>query len=252
MDPHVASRAEEILGHRFLDRSLLAQALLHASDASTRLQSNERLEFLGDAVLSIVVCDHLFRTYPELLEGELTKIKSNVVSRRLCAEIATSLDLLPMMRLGKGMVGQDVIPASLAAAAFEALIGALYLDAGMETTRRFILTQVGPHIERAAKLGHQQNFKSVLQQALQRGGGAPPSYLVLDEKGPDHAKCFEVCVESGARRFPACWGPTKKEAEQQAALQALLELGLASVGEDGDVRLHRDQTSTPPPDGQAA
>lgn len=237
MDPHVASRAEEILGHRFLDRSLLAQALLHASDASTRLQSNERLEFLGDAVLSIVVCDHLFRTYPELLEGELTKIKSNVVSRRLCAEIATSLDLLPMMRLGKGMVGQDVIPASLAAAAFEALIGALYLDAGMETTRRFILTQVGPHIERAAKLGHQQNFKSVLQQALQRGGGAPPSYLVLDEKGPDHAKCFEIAVTADARRFPGAWGTSKKAAEQLAALAALRELGLAVETGDGQVQI---------------
>jgi ribonuclease-3 len=184
-----------------------------------------------------VVCDHIFRAFPNLLEGELTKIKSNVVSRRLCAEIAIRLDLPQRLRLGKGMIGQEPIPQSLAAAAFEAIIGALYLDAGMERARAFVLEHVEPAIERAARLGHQRNFKSVLQQALQRDGGDAPGYLVLDEKGPDHAKCFEVCVESGSRRFAACWGSTKKEAEQQAALQALLELGIASEDEDGEVRL---------------
>ena len=240
MDQDVVARAEQILGHRFADRSLIEQAMLHASEAESRLASNERLEFLGDAVLAMVVCDHLFRLYPELLEGELTKIKSNVVSRRLCAEIANHLGLTGLLRLGKGMAGQDSLPSSLAAAAFEAAIGAIYLDAGMERARDFVLGQIGQHIDRAARLGHQRNFKSVLQQALQRGGGAAPNYLVLDEKGPDHAKAFEVCVETGVRRFPACWGSTKKEAEQQAALQALLELGIASIDEEGEVRLHRD------------
>jgi len=237
MDQDDIARLEEILGHRFSDRTILEQALLHASHADHRLESNERLEFLGDAVLAIVVCDHIFRAFPNLLEGELTKIKSNVVSRRLCAEIATRLDLPERLRLGKGMIGQEPIPQSLAAAAFEAIIGALYLDAGMERARAFVLEHVEPAIERAARLGHQRNFKSVLQQALQRDGGDAPGYLVLDEKGPDHAKCFEVCVESGSRRFAACWGSTKKEAEQQAALQALLELGIASEDEDGEVRL---------------
>ena len=159
MDQDVVARAEQILGHRFADRSLIEQAMLHASEAESRLASNELLEFLGDAVLAMVVCDHLFRLYPELLEGELTKIKSNVVSRRLCAEIANHLGLTGLLRLGKGMAGQDSLPSSLAAAAFEAAIGAIYLDAGMERARDFVLGQIGPHIDRAARLGHQRNFK---------------------------------------------------------------------------------------------
>ncbi|MGA0286340.1 MAG: ribonuclease III [Phycisphaerales bacterium] len=240
MDQNDIATVEEILGHRFSDRGIIEQALLHASHAEHRLASNERLEFLGDAVLAIVVCDHIFRAYPDLLEGELTKIKSNVVSRRLCAEIAIRLDLPGRLRLGKGMAGQEPIPQSLAAAAFEAVIGALYLDAGMERARAFVLAHVEPAIERAARLGHQRNFKSVLQQALQRNGGDAPTYVVLDEKGPDHAKCFEVCVESGSRRFAACWGSTKKEAEQQAALQALLELGIAEQDGEDEVRLVPD------------
>lgn len=239
MDSDVLTRAEAILGHRFADRSLLEQALLHASDADHRLQSNERLEFLGDAVLAIVVCDRLFRQFPDFLEGELTKIKSNVVSRRQCAEIANELGLLALLRLGKGMSVQEGLPSSLAAAAFEASIGAIYLDAGMARASEFILQHLGERIDRAARLGHQRNFKSVLQQALQKNGGDAPTYLVLDEKGPDHAKAFEVCVEFGAARFPACWGSTKKEAEQQAALQALLKLGLATIDDDGEVELRR-------------
>jgi ribonuclease-3 len=240
MDGTLLAQAEEVVGHPFRDRGLLAQALLHASEAETRLASNERLEFLGDAVLGLVVCDHLFRRHPDLLEGELTKIKSSVVSRRLCAEVALEAGLTPLLRLGKGMAGQSLLPTSLAAAVFEALIGAIYLDAGMEAAREFILRHVGERIEQAARLGHQHNFKSVLQQSLQQGGGSTPSYLVLDEKGPDHAKCFEIAVEANGRRFSPCWGASKKEAEQQAALQALLELGIAAVGPDGEVRLRID------------
>jgi ribonuclease-3 len=162
------------------------------------------------------------------------------VSRRLCAEIANELGLTDLLRLGKGMVGQLVLPQSLAAAVFEAAIGAIYLDAGMERAQAFILGHLSEAIEQAARLGHQQNFKSVLQQMVQRGGDGTPNYQVLDEKGPDHAKCFEVCVEALGRRFSPCWGPTKKAAEQQAALQALLELGVAAMGPDGEVRLHFD------------
>jgi ribonuclease-3 len=246
MDGTLLAEAEAIVGHRFRDRGLLSQALLHASEAETRLDSNERLEFLGDAVLGLVVCDHLFRRHPELLEGELTKIKSNVVSRRLCAEIAIDLGLPSLLRLGKGMTGQGLLPSSLAAAVFEAVIGAVYLDAGMDAARDFVLRHLEGRIEQAARLGHQHNFKSVLQQFVQRHGGATPAYLVLDEKGPDHAKCFEVAVEAEGQRFPPCWGASKKEAEQQAALQALQVLGIATIGPDGEVRLGLDGETLPP------
>jgi ribonuclease-3 len=239
MDPKETRAAERLLGHRFADKDLLVQALTHASVADSRLQSNERLEFLGDAVLGMVICDHLHQRYEDLLEGELTKIKSSVVSRRTCAEIADELGLDELLRLGKGLADRQALPKSVLAAVYEALIGALYLDGGLGVAREFILKGMEPTIEAAAGSGHQQNFKSVLQQTAQEVLRQQPQYIVLDEKGPDHAKCFEVCVEIGARRYPSCWGASKKQAEQQAALETLVELGFARHGRDGEVRLCR-------------
>jgi ribonuclease-3 len=240
MDPKEIRAAEKLLGHRFSDKDLLIQALTHASVADSRLESNERLEFLGDAVLGLVVCQYLHETYEDLLEGDLTKIKSSVVSRHTCAEIATEHGLDELLRLGKGLAERHSLPGSVLAAVYESLIGALQIDGGLAAARKFILKGMKPTIKRAAGSGHQYNFKSVLQQTAQEELGQQPQYLVLDEKGPDHAKCFEVCVEVGARRFNSCWGASKKQAEQQAALEALLELGFAERTDDDEVRLCRD------------
>ncbi|MCI0362274.1 MAG: ribonuclease III [Phycisphaerales bacterium] len=237
MDSIDIQRIEELLDHRFGDHDLLQRALTHASLVDSRLQSNERLEFLGDAVLGLVVCSYLYDRYGALLEGEMTKIKSTVVSRRVCAEIAAALGLDELLRLGKGMSKRAALPGSVLAAVFESLVGALYLDGGLEVARRFILRTMQPRIELAARSGHQSNFKSVLQQTAQQLMGLTPQYIVLDEKGPDHAKCFEVAVEIGARRFGSCWGPSKKQAEQDAALQALKELGFATSAANGDVQI---------------
>lgn len=244
---------ERMIGYAFHDRSLLAKAMVHASIATSRLESNERMEFLGDAILGMVICDYLFRSYPNALEGELTKIKSSVVSRRTCAEIALSIGLDEGLLLGKGMGTRENLPQSLAAAAFEAVIGAIYLDGGLESAAPFVLKHLSERIERAARLGHQHNFKSVLQQALQRSGSCNPAYVIVDERGPDHSKCFEIAVEVDGRRFPGCWGTSKKTAEQQAALTALLELGFATTSEDGDVLIRRieDGEGIPPPAQQA-
>lgn len=239
MDTIELERIETLLGHRFNDPALLDRAFTHASLVENRLESNERLEFLGDAVLGMVVCTFLFENFPDLLEGEMTKIKSTVVSRKMCAEIAQALGLEELLRMGKGMSHHATLPSSVLAAVFEALVGALYLDAGEPVARRFILSVVQPRIERAALSGHQDNFKSVLQQAAQQLMGLTPQYVILDEKGPDHAKCFEVAVEVGSRRFGSCWGPSKKQAEQEAALQALQELGYAVRAENGAVQLTR-------------
>jgi ribonuclease-3 len=229
--------AEEAIGYTFRDRGLLALALTHSSLVDSRLLSNERMEFLGDAVLGLVVCEHLYSKYEGLLEGEMTKIKSTVVSRHTCAHVAREMGLGDLLRLGKGMTSRDGRPHSVVAAVFEAIIGAVYLDGGFEVAREFIVKHLGHRIEKAARSGHQSNFKSVLQQAAQQMLNLTPQYVVLDEKGPDHAKCFEVCVEIGARRFESTWGPSKKEAEQLAALQALVELELAERTPAGDVRL---------------
>ena len=228
---------EQRIGYRFSDQTLLAQALVHASVASTRVASNERLEFLGDAILGAIVCEHLYRRFPCDLEGELTKIKSNAVSRRVCSEIAVDLGLADAVQLGKGMGDRAVLPQSLLAALFESVVGAVYLDGGLQPARTLVMRCLESRIEESTKLGHQQNFKSVLQQSLQRKDLGTPSYQVLDEKGPDHAKHFEICVELGGKRFKPCWGMSKKAAEQLAALEALLELGFAERSEAGEVRL---------------
>ena len=237
-------QAASVLNYTFQDPSLLDSALTHASSAGHRLQSNERLEFLGDAILGYVVCEHLYHTYPDLLEGDMTKIKSAVVSRRICARISHDINLADMLNLGKGMSGRPSLPGSVAAAVLESVIAAIYLDGGMEPAKRFILDHMKPYIEEAAESTHQSNFKSVLQQYAQRCLPVHPQYVLLDEKGPDHAKCFEICVEIDGRRFPSAWANSKKEAEQKAALLALSDLNLADIDENNRVRV-RDPLMPP-------
>lgn len=227
--------AQQRLGYEFRDPALVVRALTHASIAGSRCESNERLEFLGDSVLGLVCCERVFSLYPDLLEGEMTKIKSTVVSRQTCAVLARDLRLDDLLLLGKGMKVHKVLPQSLSAALLESLIGAMYLDGGLDAAREFLLPMLDPLIRRAYASGHQENFKSVLQQVSQQRFGQSPTYMVLDEKGPDHAKCFELCVEVDGRRYPSCWGASKKAAEQQAALLALNELGVTSETENGIV-----------------
>ncbi|MFM9995923.1 MAG: ribonuclease III [Phycisphaerales bacterium] len=238
MSDEVRDRAERSLGYTFRNADLLALALRHASVSDDPLQSNERMEFLGDSVLGLIVSHRLYERFPALLEGELTKIKSAAVSRQTCALIARSLGLEELLVLGKGMQGANgPMPQSLAAAVFESLIAAVYLDAGYERARSFVLPLIDPLLERAASSGHQENFKSVLQQHAQQTGQGTPLYRVLDEKGPDHSKCFKVCVELGGKKFPPTWGQAKKQAEQAAALAALRELGLVVETGDGHLRV---------------
>lgn len=233
---------QTIIGHRFVDPELLVRALTHASVAGSRQESNERMEFLGDSVLGLVCCEMIFSMYPTLLEGEMTKIKSTVVSRQTCAAIARELGLHRHLLLGKGMLMHRELPQSLAAAAVESVVAAIYLDGGLGAARGFLEPLLAPMIRRAAASGHQENFKSVLQQHAQQAFGESPSYVVLDEKGPDHAKCFEIAVEIAGRRYAPCWGASKKQAEQQAALNALSELGLLDHTEDG-LRVVRSSVS---------
>jgi ribonuclease-3 len=187
--------------------------------------------------MGVVVCDYIYRHYDDLMEGELTKIKSVVVSRRTCARIAEDIDIGALLRMGKGMVGRAGPPPSVLAGLYESVIGAIYLDGGFEAARDWILHRMEELIREAARSGHQYNFKSVLQQVLQQQNGVTPQYVVLDEQGPDHAKCFQVCVEVDRTRYEPCWAPSKKEAEQDAALNALLEMGYAYRNDRGEIRL---------------
>jgi ribonuclease III len=212
------------IGYAFREPQLLEAAMTHASGVQHRLASNERMEFFGDAILGMVVCERLFHQYPEYSEGELTKIKSVVVSRDTCARMSEALGLESHLILGKGMAADPSVPRSVLAAAFESLIAAIYLDGGMQAAERFILEHVGPEIQAAVSCEFGGNFKSLLQQLAQREYGVTPGYLMLDEKGPDHSKCFKVAAQIGQRRFTAAWGKSKKESEQRAAHNAISEL----------------------------
>jgi ribonuclease-3 len=217
-------KTEQIIGYKFTNKSLLEQALTHSSQADRRLTSNERLEFFGDAVLALVICHALYERFPDYLEGDLTKIKSMLVSRRTCARLASRLGIEKFLKIGKGMAKSNALTGSLAAGALEALIAAIYIDGGFKSAREFILNLFGPLIEQADAQQHQENFKSLLQQYAQQELNHTPIYELLDEKGPDHNKCFESAVILGDRRYPSAWGTNKKEAEQKAAYKALIEL----------------------------
>jgi ribonuclease III len=223
-DISLLEKLEERIGYVFKDKGLLQSALTHASGAEHRLASNERLEFLGDSILGAVVCETLFQQYPEYLEGELTRLKSIVVSRLTCAKISRSLGMQEFLILGKGMTTHPSVPSSLLADVFESLLAAMYIDGGIEVVRRFVDTTMGPEIELAVEGETGSNYKSLLQQIAQREYSATPTYQLVDEKGPDHSKCFKMAAQIGANLYQPAWGRNKKEAEQRAARNALSQL----------------------------
>lgn len=216
--------AFQTTGYRFNDPELFIKAMTHSSLAGARVDSNERLEFLGDAVLGMVICEELYRRFEDWLEGELTKVKSVLVSRRVCAMVADEFRLTDHLRLGNGVENRAQLPTSLRAAVFESVVGSIFLDGGFEPAKAFVLRAMQPHIERYAESENHENHKSALQQYAQRWLSATPRYETLDEQGPDHCKCFEICVVIDGRRFPGAWGPSKKQAEQEAARRALQAL----------------------------
>ena len=225
--PRYASRMEDCenkIDYEFEDKRLLEAALTHASGATSRLTSNERLEFLGDAILGMVVCEKIFREYPDYLEGELTRIKSIVVSRRTCARISERLELQDCLILGKGMVTHPSVPSSVLADVFESLIAAIYLDGGRDAAAEFIERHVSDEIDSAVERSIGENYKSSLQQIAQREFNTTPAYRLLDEKGPDHSKCFKIAANVANRTFQPAWGRNKKEAEQRAARNAINQL----------------------------
>ena len=218
------SRCERRLGYIFHDKQILRSALTHASGAEHRLASNERLEFLGDAILGFIVCEMLFKQFPAYQEGDLTKIKSVVVSRQTCAKISEALGLQEFLILGKGMTTHPTIPPSLLADVFESLVAAMYLDGGDAAVRPFIEAFIGPEVELAAAGELGGNYKSLLQQLAQREFANTPVYHLVDERGPDHSKHFKVAAQVGPRHYQPAWGRNKKEAEQRAACNALSEI----------------------------
>ncbi len=217
-------RCQEIIEYRFRDESLLLSALTHASGATNRLASNERLEFLGDAVLGLTVCQWLYEDYPEYNEGDLTKIKSAVVSRRSCGKTACTLGLDRCLIVGRGVTRNRSFPRSLVSDVFEAVVAAIYLDGGSEVVRDRLKKWLAGEVRHAVESQGAGNFKSSLQQYAQRELANTPVYRLVRESGPDHRKSFLIAAVIGDRQFSAAWGSNKKDAEQRAASNALAEL----------------------------
>ncbi|MGQ9476619.1 MAG: ribonuclease III [Actinomycetota bacterium] len=216
---------EELLGVTFRDPGLLSQALTHRSYAhEASLESgetNERLEFLGDAVLDLVISDHLFRHYRDLDEGKLTRIRSYLVNMSSLADTAREMGLGEHLLLSRDeRVDGGAEKSSIIADALEALIGAVYLDQGLEAAREMVLRIFGDRLEEAARGDLDFDYKSRLQELAVKEQGVLPRYR-LREEGPDHCKVFHAVVYVGDRRLGSGSGTSKKEAEQAAARDAL-------------------------------
>ena len=214
---------QENLGYKFNDISFLEEALTHSSYANENphVESNERMEFLGDAVLSIVSAEFLYLNYPNTPEGKLSKMRAGMVCTSALAGYATELDLGNFILLGKGEihVGGEKRP-SILENTFEAVIAAIYLDGGMENAKKFVL--------RFLKEEHKsfKDYKTQLQEVVQQNPEEKLSYVITAETGPDHDKTFEAEVHLNSNVIGKGTGKTKKQAEQEAAREALQLMGL--------------------------
>ena len=217
---------EQRLGYTFRDRRYLDNALTHSSYANEKagLSSNERLEFLGDSVLGFCAAKNICRLYPDMPEGEMTRLRAELVCEASLHETAKALGLGTYIRLGKNEEcngGRERV--SIQADCVEALIAAMYLDGGLEPAERFIETYILHELE-AGKRPKRSDFKTQLQELLQREGGAAPSYTIIAESGPDHNKTFTARASLHDGAYADGVGKSKKEAEQNAARAALAML----------------------------
>jgi|DewCreStandDraft_5_1066085.scaffolds.fasta_scaffold19820_2 ribonuclease-3 len=219
---------EQALGVQFQDPLLLRQALIHRSYLNEHpdwpLESNERLEFLGDAVLGFVVAEYLYLTYRELSEGELTALRAAVVRRETLARVARSLNLGDYLYISYGLEksGGRTQPSVLASA-LEAVLGAVFLDRGLGVVRQVILRLLVPEIESVLRAQALKDFKTQLQERAQAELGQTPVYRVVATEGPEHAKVFTVAVYIGDLVLGRGRGRSKQEAEQEAARHALAD-----------------------------
>ncbi len=220
---------QKVIGYTFKRKELLNEALTHSSYAnehkSKHIKYNERLEFLGDAVLSIVVSDYIFKNCPELPEGELTKLRASLVCEKSLFEFAKQINLGEYLILSKGeQHNGGAHRPSIVSDAFEALIAAIYIDGGMEPASKHILRFVIPAIKKSKKKKI-NDYKTTLQEIIQKNPGEQIEYVVVGESGPDHDKHFVVEVHLNSNVIGKGGGRSKKEAEQQAAREALELMG---------------------------
>ncbi len=216
---------EEKLGVHFDNQEFLILSLVHRSFINEYrkkgLEHNERLEFLGDSVLGLIVADYLYHRLPDYPEGQLSQLRSRLVDANACAQYLQKLGMAEFLLLGRGeQMTEGRTKPSILADAFEALLGALYLDRGLASTRAFLLMHFESEFE-AAIGSPLRNYKAELQDLSQKQFQKPPDYKVVEESGPDHAKIFHVMVFIDGQEAGLGVGASKKEAEQRAAFDAL-------------------------------
>jgi ribonuclease-3 len=224
-----SQKLQKIIGHPFKNPELLNEAITHPSIAHERGgengRHNQRLEFLGDAVLQLVLTDRVFKLYADLPEGKLTQIRAHLANRHTLFRRAQAIELGKYLLLGKGEEGSGGRERlSNLADAFEALLGAIYLDGGIRAARKFILAQFADEFANIKQTTPRQNPKGRLQELLQAHSPNGPSYRVVHESGPDHSKYFEMAVEWEGREIGRGNGSSKKQAETAAAEAALAAL----------------------------
>jgi ribonuclease III len=236
---------QECLGYPFNSIRLLKQALTHSSYVNeaeyVETEDNEKLEFLGDALLGLVISDMLYTDYPHFREGDLAKLKSYVVSEQFLAELARELCLGDYLLLGKGEKasgGRE--KSSLLANSFEALIAAVYLDGGIERAREFIYTRFNDKIQKLVQEHQILDHKSLLQEHTQMMFNCVPVYQLLSKSGPDHDKTFEVQLSIGDKIYSIGRGKSKKEAEQMAAKQTLMKLNVENNRPDAHLKNEKE------------
>jgi len=219
---------QEALGVHFSDESLVKLALTHRSyiyeTSGEGLQSNERLEFLGDSVLACISAEYLFRAFPELSEGDLSNVRAALVKGETLAQFAREFDLGSFLIMGKGEAN-SAIGARVLAASFEAILGAIYLDQGLEAARSFLLPRLEPLAGRIVRQRLFKDNKSLFQELAQAHDGVTPSYRLVNQEGPSHNREFTVEVLVGDLVAGSGQGRNKQTAEQEAARVALLKRG---------------------------
>ncbi len=220
MDKRLAE-CQRVIGYHFANGELLEVALTHSSLRAPDRECNERLEFLGDSVLGMVITEELYRLLPDQAEGELTRIKSVVVSRGALYKASTRLGLARFAQFARGVGRRNELPVSVIANLVESVIGAIYLDSGYFPAREFVLRHLGQEMDDVLNDRGAKNHKSLLQHEVQGAGGTTPTYKVIEEDGPNHRKQFLVGALIGGREWGRASGDTKKEAEQESARKAL-------------------------------
>ena len=215
------SQAQKAIGHTFDDPTLLDEALTHASAEESAGNNYERLEFLGDALISLIIADYFFSQYPDYAEGQLTQLKSNVVNRNALTRLGKRIGLDDFVSIGKGLAKQGM-PDSILCDVVEAVCAAVFIDAGIRAAREFVLNLFRHGLEEA--VATQKDAKSRLQEVVQKESNAMPVYEIVDVSGKEHEKVFSATVTIAGIVFGPCEGKTKKDAEQSTALLALRAL----------------------------